>query len=346
MTPQLEEESERLVRSWMRHDAEMLGTYLVADVEDPRLNLQSLLSRHFLLRALFGERFEGLMAEEGRFALAMNWLRRLFHRGGGPEAAACVLYALERRADNVEGIDIPEFMAQTFAALPKTVGDRVVPNYVRTFLEGAVTSTVQAGFEEPQLRTFFDVWRTALAFPGGFPPEAPRLSVLEPACGSANDYRGLVGCGLDGLVDYTGFDLCSRNVENARALFPAARFQAGNVFEIPAAEGAFDLCFAHDLFEHLSMEGLEAAVAELCRVTRQGISIGFFNMDEIPDHEVRPVEEYHWNRLSMGRVRALFARQGFAAQVIHIGTFLREQFGGEDTHNPNAYTFYLTRSAR
>jgi hypothetical protein len=41
----------------------------------------------------------------------------------------------------------------------------------------------------------------------------------------------------------------------------------------------------------------------------------------------------------------LFAAHGFTGQVIHIGSFLREQFGCEETHNANAYTFILQRSA-
>ena len=48
-------------------------------------------------------------------------------------------------------------------------------------------------------------------------------------------------------------------------------------------------------------------------------------MDEIRDHQVRPVDDYHWNRLSMARMKELFAGCGFAAQVVHIGTFLRQQ---------------------
>src|SRR6266702_7644186 len=36
-------------------------------------------------------------------------------------------------------------------------------------------------------------------------PALPSLSVLEPACGSANDYRFLHACGIAQLVDYAGF---------------------------------------------------------------------------------------------------------------------------------------------
>ena len=168
------------------------------------------------------------------------------------------------------------------------------------------------------------------------------LKVLEPACGSANDYRFLEAYGIARLLDYHGVDLCPANIENARALFPGVSFEVGNVFDISAPDKSFEVCFVHDLFEHLSPGGIEAAVRETCRVTRRGLCVGFFNMDEIPAHQVRPVREYHWNLLSMARMRELFAGGGFAAQAVHIGAFLRGQTGCDQTHNPNAYTFLLS----
>src|SRR5262249_28346975 len=47
MTPALKQETESLARSWARHESAWLRDYLVAGVEDPRINLQSILSRHF-----------------------------------------------------------------------------------------------------------------------------------------------------------------------------------------------------------------------------------------------------------------------------------------------------------
>src|SRR5262249_57130311 len=70
----LQRESEKLARSWMQHDSAWLRDYLVAGVEDPRLNLQSILTRHCLIRSLTTERFAGLMAQEYRFAAVLNWL--------------------------------------------------------------------------------------------------------------------------------------------------------------------------------------------------------------------------------------------------------------------------------
>jgi SAM-dependent methyltransferase len=327
----------------MRHDPGMLRDYLVAGVEDPRLNLQSVLSRHFIARALTAERFAALMEQEYRFAAAMNWLTALAGRLGDVDEFKVVLYALKRGADNAEGIEIPEFLVQTFAALPAAASGLSIPNYLEGFLAGTQVEAGQARPHQPSLDTFRDLWNQALAAEPA-PPQPSTinaLSVLEPACGSANDYRFLHAYGLARLVNYTGFDLCARNVENARALFPEVSFAVGNVFEIAAPDKAFDLCIVHDLFEHLSVEGIQAAVTEVCRVTRQGLCVGFFNMDEIRDHQVRPVEEYHWNLLSMGRMRESFAECGFAARVVHIGTFLRQQIGCAQTHNPNAYTFLL-----
>jgi SAM-dependent methyltransferase len=383
MNAALKEETEKLERSWMRHDAAMLRDYLVASVEDPRINLQSIFSRHFLLREFFEveqasrlspagvphsnqqftnapEQFGALMEQEYRFAAVMNWLVELAGPAGEAEELAAVHHALARGADNLEGLEIPRFVLRTFAALPTTAGDLTVSNYIASFLSGAQFANGQPRLHEASLDTFRTLWNQALAdlFPissrntdpaplapksrEGAPPPQP-LSVLEPACGSANDYRFLQAYGLAPLLDYTGFDLCAKNIENARALFPGVRFEVGNVFEIAAPDKTFDLCFIHDLFEHLSLEGLNTAIREVCRVTRWGLCIGFFNMDEIPEHRVCPVDEYHWNTLSMARMRELFATYGFAAQVLHVGTFLRQQIGCEHTHNANAYTFILRK---
>ena len=144
-------------------------------------------------------------------------------------------------------------------------------------------------------------------------------------------------------MNYTGFDLCEKNVANARALFPQARFEAGNVFEIAASDQSFELCFVHDLLEHFSPAGLERAVAELCRVTRHGVCAHFFQMDEMPEHIVRPVGDYHLNTLSLAKTEALFGPHGFTVQPLHIGSYLLQRVGCHEMHNANAYTFLAFR---
>ena len=322
----------------MRHDESFLRDYLVADVEDPRINVQSILSRHFVLATMFGNRFEDLMLHELRFAAVMNWLTQLAKRAGGEEDRNAVLHALNHGADNAEGVEIPRFLLETFAALPRSVGAITVPNYIQKFLADPDSEPGQPNLDVGSFNTFLTLWLAVLA------GESPRrISLLEPACGSANDYRYLEAFGIARLVDYTGFDLCEKNIANARVLFPQTRFEVGNVFEIAAADQSFELCFVHDLLEHLSPAGLERAVAELCRVTRQGLCVNFFQMDEMPEHIVRPVEDYHVNTLSLEKTEALFAQHGFAVQPLHIGSYVRHRIGCGETHNPNAYTFLAFR---
>jgi SAM-dependent methyltransferase len=336
MTEALQRETERLTKSWMRHNRALLRGYLVTGVEDPRLNVQSILTRHFLIEALFGSRFAALERHELQFALAMNWLRRVFRESATPGERCAVQHGLRTGADDAEGVAIPLFAAQTFAALPARANGLHVPNYLHQAFKATGCAPVGADIPEDLLETFARLWRRRLAH-----AQPARVSVLEPGCGSANDYRFIAAYGIAPFIQYEGFDLCEKNVHNARAMFPAAQFKVGNIFEIPASDKAYDFCFVHDLFEHLSPEGIETAISEICRVTRQGACLAFFNMDEIDDHVVRPVEDYHLNTLSMIRLKQAIESHSGVVRVVHIGTFIRTLFGVAETHNRNAYTFFV-----
>jgi hypothetical protein len=333
----------------MRHDASWLRDYLVAGVEDPRLNLQSILSRHFIARAVFGSDFDDLMAHEIRFSAVMNWLISAASQAGDREILHAILHALQRQADNAEGTPIPPFVAKTFALLPTLCGTKTIGNYIEQFLTTTRFDHGRAVFPLESMDTFQNLWALSLLTSdlqdsSIGPSRIPQpLAVLEPACGSANDYRFFDAFGLARFINYTGFDLCSKNIQNAAALFPGVQFQIGNVFDIQAQDENYDLCLVHDLLEHLSLQALPVAVKEICRVTRCHICLGFFQMEEIADHLVRPLDDYYWNLLSMARMRDLFGLHGFSAQVIHVGTFLRQTVGCDQTHNPNAYTFFLRR---
>jgi len=320
MHPSLKTESEKLARSWTQHDSARLRDYLVAGVEDPRVNLQSIFSRHFLVRAILGEKFSALMGEELRFAAIMNWFTALA-ANSDPEELNAVLHALQLGADNAEGLQIPRFILKTFTSLPRSLGSLEISNYIDTILT-EMSESVWEVAPSVALNTFQSLWHQALA---AETPPTSLLTVLEPACGSANDYRFLHFYGLTRFLHYTGLDLCPTNIQNARALFPDAHFDVGNVFELSAPDRAFEISFVHDLFEHLSLEGLLVAIKELCRVTRRAICANFFQMDEIPEHILRPVDEYHWNLLSMDQIKKLFASHGFSAQVIQIKSFLRQE---------------------
>ncbi len=315
----------------MRHSRDTLRNYLVQDVQDPRINVQSILTRHFLIEHLFGSEFEALMEHELRFALVANWLLRLLKTPVQPWRLQSVLDALLACEDGAEGLRIPSYISETFAAL-------AVPNYMCDLLCWSPVETGGVPIPEYLLSTFEAIWREVLA------GEQPRLaSVLEPACGSANDYRFLDAFGIARLLDYTGFDLCEKNIANARGMFPDVQFNVGNALEIEAADGAYDYCFVHDLFEHLSIEALEAAIGEICRVTRKGICAGFFNMHDGDAHIIKSVGGYHWNTLSAAQTKALFERHCSEVKAIHIDALLHSRFGCADTPNKGAWTFITIR---
>jgi ubiquinone/menaquinone biosynthesis C-methylase UbiE len=330
-------ETDGLARSWMRYDRKTLRDYLVQGVEDPRINIQSILTRHFLIHRLFGDKFWGLMEQELRFALVVNWLLKLLKASVSPWQLHALLDGLLQGQREADGLEIPPFLSETFASLS-------LPNYICDLLSWAPVETTDGPIPKYLMNTFAAIWRELLE------NEMPRrISVLEPGCGSANDYRFIDAYGLSRLLDYHGFDLCEKNIHNAKAMFPQACFKVGNVLEIDAPDKTFDHCFMHDLFEHLSVDAMELAISEICRVTRQGICVGFFNMHEADDHIVKTVGNYHWNKLSLVRTKALFQKHarhtsdGHAAVVdaIHIDTFLMSQFGRCDYHNKDAYTLIV-----
>jgi len=325
-------ETEKLTASWGCHEPEMLGTYLVSGVEDPRINIQSILTRNFLLGVLFGERFAALKCEELRFAAVMNWLLNYFYKSPIAEEITALVHALEKGAENAEGVAIPFYVLKTFQDLPRVADSVNIPNYIRELLTIYLSGSAYA---DTVKNLFAERWAAVLAN-----EQAESISVIEPACGSANDYRFLRSFGIARFLNYTGFDLCEKNIENARAMFPDVRFVAGNVLKIDSKNKSFDYCVVHDLLEHLSVGAMEEAIDEICRVTRHGMSVGFFQMDEIPNHVVRPVEDYHINLLSMQKLRNEFESHGADVEVVHIQTFLRMCLNCAHTHNPNAYTFY------
>ena len=329
MEDHIRAETEKLIKSWNQYDRATLRNYLVEDVEDPRINVQSILMRHFLINNLFGEKFRYLMEHELRFSLVMNWLLKLLKQQIKVGQLQAVLDALLMKQNKAEGIKIPSYISETFAAL-------ALPNYICDVLNWTPVESTDEPIPEYIMSTFQRIWSEVLT------DEKPKsISVLEPACGSANDYRFIDSFGISRLIDYAGFDLCDKNIHNAKQMFPETSFKVGNVFEIQAEDNTFDYCFVQDLFEHLSLEAMDIAISEICRVTSHGICIGYFNMHEGKDHIVKTIDDYHWNKLSISSTKELFERYASTIEIMHIDTFLTSKFGCRDTHNKDAYTFIV-----
>ena len=73
----LDSEEGKLKTSWARHASDDLAEYLVSGYQNPRINAQSILARHFLVRRLFGSEFDQLMEEEFQFCIETNEAIRL-----------------------------------------------------------------------------------------------------------------------------------------------------------------------------------------------------------------------------------------------------------------------------
>lgn len=329
MKSRFKSEIEGLTKSWMWYDRKTLRDYLVQDVEDPRINVQSILTRHFLIERLFGKRLTTVMEQELRFGLVVNWLLKLLKTSVHAGQLHAVLDALLEGRNNTEDVEIPKYVSETFGTL-------TLPNYICDLFTWTPVETTDEPIQECLMETFQKIWCELLDSERHQP-----ISVLEPACGSANDYRFIDAFGIGRFLDYTGFDLCEKNILNARRMFPDVCFQMGNVLEINAPDSTFDYCFVHDLFEHLSVEAMTIAISEICRVTRKEICIGFFNMYDGDQHIVKSINDYHWNKLSMCRTKTIFQQHASAVQVIHVDSFLLSRYGCGDTHNKGAYTFIV-----
>ncbi len=284
-----------LERTWNARSAKMLDRYLVSGYQNPRINLQSILLRHFLVERAIGPGFEDLKAGEIQQAVELNEVLRLRARELGVKMGS---YLNPGRQAAVLRVD-------------EAIADREL--------------------------TYVDRWRSALEARA---PDRPLVRVLELACGSANDYRAFVECGLATHLDYRGLDLTVKNIENARRRFPGVAFEVGDVRDVKHPDGAFDYVIASDVFEHLSLEGMERALNEAIRLATRGLALTFFNMSESDDHEDRPTKLYHWNRLSRPRIEARLRGRFPSVRVVPIVCWLREEHGYTHSYNPHAYTIF------
>jgi SAM-dependent methyltransferase len=293
---------ERLLRwTWATQPADSLDEYLVVGWQNPRINVQSILIRHELIRRLFGDDEGDREAMRAELALAveLNEAVRLEAQLTGTTVKA---FFNPRRLDRIREVG-------------RVIADREI--------------------------RYRDHWRALLAT-----RTAERLSVLELACGSANDYRAFADYGLAPFLDYTGIDLNPKNIANARRRFPDVRFNVGSALDIEQADGSVDVVLASDLLEHLPLASVDRVIAEASRVARSAVILSFFNMAEIPEHLDRPVAAYHWNRLSRARIEAALAAHFPRVRVTPIHAWLQQEFGYDRTYNKYAFTIVGTRNDR
>lgn len=211
----------------------------------------------------------------------------------------------------------------------------------RNPVKHAAVRRVDAGIADRE-REFTDRWRERLDR-----LETDPISVIEFACGSANDYRTFAEAGLGLHLDYLGVDLSEKNIANARRRHPEARFEVGDILELPYDDGAFDYVVASDIFEHLSPDAMDRALDEAMRLGRDGLILTFFNMADAPEHEVRRRRAYHWNTLSRPRIEDRLRDGGFGTRlVIPVASWLKRVHGYAHSYNRHAWTIVAEREPR
>lgn len=333
-TQNLAIESERLHAAWTRYDSRMLDNYLVADVEDPRINLQSIISRAFLIDTVFPNEFTTLIREEFRFSICLNFILDVLKTKSSQISRISILDALIKGREAFGDVEIPNYLRDCFELISCEKQD--LPDYISSALIDPILDE-NGWLPVSALSTFESIWDRVLCH-----RQADRISVLEPACGSANDYRYLNSFGISKFLEYTGFDICDKNIANARRRFPNIHFDVENVLDIPVENDSYDFLFVHDLFEHLSAEALNIALTEICRVTRKQACLSFFNMTDICKHVIKPMDLYHWNTLSLSKIKGFLTNLARDIDIMHIDSFLKSTYGCRDYHNKEAYIFIVS----
>ena len=319
-------ENARLKASWDCFPAEHLAVYLSAGAEDQCINACSILTRALLIDTLWPRRFTALLHEEMRFGVVMSWLGEQVQAGAGRMAL------LDKLQSSRPGPGVPAVVRQTFAWLQTDACP--LPDYVTDALLFRTPDQPEEVLFEPALNTFAQLWATQLA---GL--HAAPLVVLEIACGSGNEYQAFRAGGLAAHLTYAGFDICWKNIANARDAHPGVNFFEASVLNSGLPDQACDVVFVHDLLGHLSPEALERALQEIMRLARHEAWLHCFNAADIPRHEIRPVELYHRNQLSIGQLAASLTQTGAAVEALPMAALLRRKFHCVQPYSASAVTF-------
>lgn len=322
----LAQENVALALSWDRHTPEHLENYLVSEVEDPRINCQSILTRSLIIDTLWPGEFTSLIDEDLRFGTVLTWLFNQLKSGTSKESLLTSIQAADE--------SVPTVVSNAYNWLQQA--DCPVPDYISDALFDGDTES-QEGLTEMAMDVFSTLWQCEL---NG--READSISLLEPACGSANDFRYFEPYGLEPHIKYSGFDISTKNIENARNRFTDIDFRVLSAFDTGLEDDAYDFLLVHDLFEHLSPAGIETSMKELLRVTKKQAWLHFFNMDGIAEHDIRPTEHYHWNLLSEKRIVDLISPYAEDIQITPISTLLEGKFGFNGYYNKQACSMVVT----
>jgi len=124
------------------------------------------------------------------------------------------------------------------------------PNYAKYLLE-----KVRKDYNfiaEDFSRTRGKIWEE-LDFLGKY--ANPGEKILDLGCGNGRLYGSL----KDKNIDYYGLDFSEKLIAIARNIYPQARFQAADAFNLPFPDDFFDNIFSLAVFHHIPSDNLRLA---------------------------------------------------------------------------------------
>ena len=146
--------------------------------------------------------------------------------------------------------------------------------------------------------------------------------LLDAGCGSGNFYESFSKTGMFPFIDYVGIDISRKNIQNCRELYPGVRFEVGDIQLLPFPDQSFDVVLASRVLEYLPITGMEQALRELMRVSRDAVIINFFCERDSNDHVEREVLRYNRNCISKIRLLEFLRSFPLAIQMLdHYGPF-------------------------
>lgn len=323
-------EEHKLKECWDQYSCEHLDSYLIGGVEDPRINCQSILTRGLIADSLWPGEFGDLVNAEMQFGVVMTWLLRKLCDGVSRQD---LMDAVINGNEKV----VPQFVLKAYKEGLRQ--DCIVADYFADLQISFVDDLKDVVLSESSLNTFFSLWEFALSERSCQP-----VSIIEAACGSANDFRFISRYGFAKHLRYSGFDIAGKNITNAKCRYPEEDFFVASIMDSGVGDESYDYMFVHDLFEHLSIEAMEKALEEVVRIIRKEAWLHFFNATDIDDHKVNQTSGYHWNTLSVDRVVRSLEKMNVSVDVISIPQMLEGKFGYQDYHNRQAVTMIVSKS--
>jgi len=319
-------ENELLKASWDCFPSEHLAVYLGIGEQDQRINTHSIFTRALLADTLWPGMFDDLITEEFRFGIVMTWLLQELKAGATRIGLQDELYA------SPSAERIPELVRQTAAWLQSA--DCPLPDYLGEALMFPNPDQPLWYLFEPALNTFVSLWSSRL---DGLP--STPIRVLEIACGSGNDYKTILACGLAAHIAYAGFDISWKNIHNAVDLYPEAEFFEASILNSGLPDNSFEYLFVHDMLGHLSPGGMEVALREIMRIIRKEAWLHCYNVADIDHHETHPFQSYYRNRLSIPRLSESLEKAGASVEAITIPDMLYRKFGYMPPYTSTSGTF-------